>query len=132
MTRKQRLKELSLIAYAVESLCQRSAGRELDELQEAAAKQERQHRAAGKRIAGKRYPTPVRSAVEFFTCQCVLTELKTPTCWKDARVRTDWLHGQVAREILKEHPESANALSLLEERWAQLGADYSVDIAGNR
>ncbi len=131
LTRKQRLAEIRNIAWEVERLCQRHCSRELDALQAAAARQERQHRVAGKRICGKRYPASVRCAVELFTCKCILEPMAPPATWQAASaIRSDYLHGQAAREILT--GADYDALAALQARWEQLGADYSSDIAGNR
>ncbi len=133
MTRKERLKEFHSLAYEVERLAYRYRGStELDTLRTVAEAQERRHRAAGRRIVDKRYPSSVDDAVAYFVCQCTLEVLKAPTCWKDARVREDWLNGQVIREILTENEEARPQLEALQARWTQLGAEYSADIAGNR
>lgn len=131
MNRRQRVEEIRRIAARVESLCHRYCSRELDRLQAAARRQEKQHRAAGRRICGKRYPATVDDAVALFTCKCILEPLGAPTTWRSvSAIREDFVAGQAAREVLE--GSCLNALNELQARWAQLGADYSVDIAGNR
>jgi hypothetical protein len=117
----------------VEDLCQaHGADRYIDELQAVAERQERQHRAMGRRVCGARCAGSVRDAVAYFVCATVLGgELELKGWESVVAIRQDYVLGQACRAIVLGSGQRAR-LTQLEEAWNVLDADYSRDIAGDR
>jgi hypothetical protein len=132
MSRSKKLRALRLLAGHVEDLCQaHGADRYIDELQAVAERQERQHRAMGRRVCGARYAGSVRDAVAYFVCATVLGgELELKGWESVVAIRQDYVLGQVCRAIVLSNGQRAR-LTQLEEAWSVLDADYGRDIAGN-
>ncbi len=116
----------------MEDLCQaHGAARYIDELQAVAERQERQHRAMGRRVCGARYAGSVRDAVAYFVCATVLGgELEFKGWGSVVAIRQDYVLGQGCRAIVLSNGQRAR-LTQLEEAWSVLDADYGRDIAGN-
>ena len=131
MSRTKRIQALRELARDVERLCDAAgADRLLYELSLVAESQERQHRAAGRRVCDARYSASVRDAVCYFVCKTVLEAMPVPKDWQSfCAIRRDHQLGQACRERALEHGPGIGELAA---RWNELAFDYSTDIAGNR
>lgn len=133
--RRKQAKELERLFFDVQRLCEQH--REWDELLAVAERQEREHRAMGRRFTDGRasYSQPVSVAVKYFACKCVLEVMAVPTSWKAfTAIREDYRLGQAVRELaveslLTRDPTGHGVWCDLETRWQLLGIDYAEDIA---
>ncbi len=132
---KQTRKDLESLFFDVQRLCEQH--REWDELLAVAERQEREHRAMGRRFTHGQasYSQPVSVAVKYFACKCILEPLPVPVTWQAfAGYRRDYQLGQALRELtvaalLAHNPTGHGLWCDLETRWQLLGIDYSEDIA---
>lgn len=134
MTKAKR-RELESLFFDLQRFC--GQFREWDDMLAVAERQEREHRAVGRRFTqGKAsYSQPVSVAVKYFACKCVLEVMGVPTSWKGfAVIRSDYRLGQAVRELafeslLKRNPTGHGLWCELETRWQLLAIDYAEDIA---
>lgn len=128
MTKAKR-RELESLFFDLQQLC--AQHREWDELLAVAERQEREHRAMGRRFTRGQasYAQPVSVAVKYFACKCVLEVMAVPTSWKAfTAIRRDYQLGQAVRELVEGTP-GFRGWGHLELRWQDLAIDYSEDIA---
>lgn len=134
MTKAKR-RELESLFFDLQRLC--AQHREWDEMLAVAERQEREHRAMGRRFTNGQasYSQPVSVAVKYFACKCVLEVMAVPTSWKAfTAIRRDYQLGQAVRELaleslLTRNPTGHGLWCDLETRWQLLAIDYSEDIA---